>query len=321
MIASIIANPYFFNIFVILASVFIIAKAADLLVDGISRYAHKLGLSDYIIGFIVVAMAASMPEVISSLMGLAMNEMGVMFGSILGTNMVHMALVVGILVLVGGKKLDIECKLLDKKKLIMWLMLMLPFLLMLDSELSRADGIILVAAFVFYIIMIWRVEGTFGKIKKNVKLKNIWRDMVIFVGALMALILAGRWLVFSSVIIAKNLGIPTYFIALTIIGVGSAIPDFLVGFKSVKKGHTGIGVGDVIGSTVIELILYFGIVAIVHPIKISIIAIWPALLFLVISITVMMWLLSKKIVHLRHGVLLVGIYIAFILFELARVLF
>jgi len=73
MLESIISNPYFFNIFVIIASLFIIAKAADLLVDGIADYARKFGLSDYLIGLVVVAMAASMPEVISSLTGLAMN--------------------------------------------------------------------------------------------------------------------------------------------------------------------------------------------------------------------------------------------------------
>ena len=321
MIEAVISNPYFFNILVIIASLFIIAKAADLLVDGIADYARTFGLSDYLVGLVVVAMAASMPEVISSLTGLAINDLGVMFGSILGTNMVHMALVVGVLVLVGGKKLDLECKLLAKKKVMIWAMLMLPFILLLDSELSRLDGIILVAAFGFYIITVWRAEGTFGKIKKQVKLESLWKDMFIFVGALVALILAGRWLVFSSTIISYNLGIPPYFLALTIIGIGSALPDFMVGFKSVLKGHTGIGIGDVLGSTVIELVLYFGIVAIVHPIKISIFTIWPVAIFLPIAITVMMFLMQKRMITARHGLLLVGIYAAFILVEVARLFF
>ncbi|MEM4263997.1 MAG: hypothetical protein QW666_03850 [Candidatus Woesearchaeota archaeon] len=320
-ILSLVASTYFFNILVMLASLFIIVKAADLLVDGIADYARILGLSDYIIGFVVVAMAASMPEVIASLMGFAAEEVGVMFGSILGTNMVHMALVIGVLVLVGGKKLDIECPLLEKRKILIWVMLMLPLLLLFDSKLSRFDGVILVAAFVFYIVMLWRVEGTFGKIKKDVKLKNIWKDAFIFIGALAAMILAGRYLVFSSILVANNLGIPPYFIALTVIGVGSALPDFLVGFKSVLKGHTGIGVGDVLGSTMIELVLYFGIVAIIAPITIPVSAIWPSLLFLAISITIMMFLLQKKILTMKYGLLLVGIYLAFILVEIARLFF
>lgn len=321
MLGAVISNPYFFNILVIIASLFIIAKAADLLVDGIADYAKKFGLSDYLIGLVVVAMAASMPEVISSLTGLAINDIGVMFGAILGTNMVHMALVVGVLVLIGGKKLDLECKLLSKKKVMLWAMLMLPFVLLLDSELSRLDGIILVAAFGFYLITLWRAEGTFGKIKKQVKLESLWKDAFIFIGALVALILAGRWLVFSSTIISHNLSIPPYFLALTIIGVGSALPDFMVGFKSVLKGHTGIGIGDVIGSTVIELVLYFGVVAIIHPIKISILTIWPVAIFLPIAITVMLFLMQKRMITARHGILLVGIYAAFILVEIARLFF
>ncbi len=321
MLESIIASPYFFHVFVVIASLFIILKAADILVDGISDYARKLGLSDYLIGFVVVAMAASMPEVISSLMGLAVSELGVAFGVILGTNMVHMALVIGVLVVVGGKKLDIECPLLEKKKFLIWAMLMLPLLLLLDSKLSRLDGVILVIAFVLYIVMLWRVEGTFGKIKKDVKLASLWKDAVMFMGALAAMILAGRYLVFSSIFISNHLGIPPYFIALTVIGIGSALPDFLVGFKSVRKGHTGIGVGDVIGSTVIELVLYFGIVAIIHPIQLSISIIWPVVLFLAISITVMMFLLQKKVVTMKYGLLLIGIYLAFILVEAVRLFF
>src|SRR3989344_2704358 len=90
------AHPLTFNIPVLIASLYILFKSADLLIDGISDYAKKLGLSDAIIGMVVVAMAASSPEIISSLSGFMSGSASVGFGAILGSNMVHAAFALGL---------------------------------------------------------------------------------------------------------------------------------------------------------------------------------------------------------------------------------
>jgi len=310
-------DPLTFNVLVIAASLFIMFKAADLLVDGISSYAKKFGLSNTIIGLVVVAMAASMPEVISSLTGLALNEMGILFGTILGTNMVHMTLVVGVLVLIG-KKMNVKCEILEKQKLLLWCVLMVPFILILDGRLTRVDGIVMISLFVGYLVMLWRKEGTLGRLRR-VPVKKLWRDVFIFTGSLLALLLAGRWLVFSVVNLAVEWGMPPYFLAITVIGVGSALPDFAVGLRSVLKGIPEMGIGDIIGSTVIELLLFFGLVALIKPMEVDVSSILVACIALIVSITIMMWLISLKKINWRHGLLLLSVYVIFVAVEAVRV--
>lgn len=308
-------DPFLFNIAVIIFSLIILFYSADLIVLGISNYAKKLGLSDYIVGLFVVAAAASTPEVIASLVGLTIQEEGVFFGTILGSNMIHMALLTGILVLIG-KNVNLGSKILEKSLVFLWIILMLPFVLILDGTLSRADGLILLAAFGFYLIILWRKEGKLGKLKKNVKLKTLWRDMFIFVGSLVALLLAGRWLVFSSVQVATLLSIPSYFVALTVISIGTTIPDLTVELRSMFRGHTAIGVGDALGSLVIELLLFFGIVALIKPITTNLMSIANAGIFLILSITLLLYFIHIKKVTRRHGVIMLSLYAAFLAIEI-----
>ena len=307
-------DPYFFNITVVVVSLYILFKSADLLVYGITDYAKKFGLSDYLIGLVVVAMAASMPEVIASFMGLEYQQAGVLFGAIIGANMVHMALSIGVLALIG-KKINIECKILDKALFPMWIMLMLPFLLVSDGHLTRPDGVILVGLFAMYVVMLWKQEGTLGRLKKKVPIKSLWKDIFIFIGCLVALLLAGRWLVFGAVNLANLFNLTPYFIALTVIGIGSTLPDFAIELKSLFKKHEAIGIGDVLGSLAIEIVLYFGVLAIFHPLQVDVNNFMVAGIFLMTSITLMLYFIKQKTLTWKHGMLLLAIYFSFLIIE------
>jgi cation:H+ antiporter len=311
MALEVLLSPIVFNIGVFAVSLVLLFYSADLLIDGIASYAHKLGLSDEIIGFVVVAMAASMPEMIASLGGIAVGELGLLFGTLIGANMVHMALLVGGLTVIS-KKMDLECKLLRHANWFVWMLLLLPFILASDGLISRADGIILVLAFGMYLFRLWKKEKKLTKIKKTVRLEKIWRDVLIFLGALIVLILAGRFLVFSAILLSRELGVSSFFIALTVIAVASAMPDFAVGIRAVFKGHSKIGLGEIIGSMVIELLLFLGIVSIVQPIPVPVSSlVFPSVL-LIISITITMYYLRLRKINWRHGLVLLGLYVVFL---------
>lgn len=311
-------DPILFNIFVLIASLVIIFKAADLLIYGITRYAKKFGLSDLVIGLVVVAIAASMPELVSSLAGLVLGHESILFGTILGTNMVHLALVLGVLAVVG-KKIKLESKILGKSVWILWLVLLTPFVLILwDGRLGRIDGIILIIFYVMYLGWLWSKERKSANLKKSVKLKYIWKDALIFILSLVAILIAGRWLVFSAVNLAGFAGLPTYFIAITVLAVGGALPDFAVGLKSIFKGHQDVGVGDILGSVALEFLLFFGIIGLISPISVNIGQILNATIFLVISLTLMIYFLQKRFMTRKHGIMLLGIYALFIIIEIIK---
>lgn len=312
-------NPTLFHSIVILISLFIMFKAADLLVEGISDYAHTLGLSEAIIGLVVVAMAASAPEIVSSVTGFFSGQENVGFGAILGTNMVHVGFALGLLAIIGGRT-KLEAGIFSKNKLMLWVALMLPLLLGLDGEISRVDGVLLLVAFGLYLVNLWRREGTLGKIKKNVQLRSIWKDAFIFVGCLVAILLSGRWLVFSSVNLANSFNIPPYFIALTIIGVGTTMPDIAVELRSIMRKHEAVGLGDLLGSLMIEFLLFFGIMALISPLKVNVSTILNAFIFLAVSITTLMIILRGKYLTWKHGLLFIAYFALFLAIEIWKII-
>lgn len=316
---NLLAQPIIFNIIIVIASIFILFKAADYLIIGISSYAKKLGLSDAIIGLIVVAFAASLPEMIASIAGFT-KEASVGFGAILGSNMVHAGLALGVLAVFAGK-MPIEKSVFQKHKLILWLFLMLPFvLLIIDGELGRIDGVILITVFVIYISRLIYLESKTGKVKEKVKIKRVWKDAAVFLGCLTAMILSGRYLVFSSVNLAHEIGVPAYFISLTVIAIGATMPDLAVEIKSIFKGHSHIGLGDLMGSLMIELLLFFGVVALINPIKVNLTQIMNALVFLMISITAIVFFMRGKAITWKQGIILLGLYAAFMVIEVVKMI-
>ncbi|MCK4522436.1 MAG: sodium:calcium antiporter, partial [Nanoarchaeota archaeon] len=296
-------------------SLFIMVKASDLAVYGVSRYAHNLGLSDYIIGFIVVAIASSMPELVSSITGSMYNQGGIILGTIFGSNLAGLALVLGVSA-IFGRKIKMESKVLETTTFLVWVLVMLPFVFLIDGKLSRLDGIFLVAAFVFYISILWQKEGKLGKIKKDVELKKLWKDGLIFSGCLVAILLSARWLVFSSVIIAKSLNIRPYIIALTVIAIGSTMPDLMVSIRSIIRHHQSIGYGNAIGSMLIKCLLFLGVIAIIKPIKFPISILMNIMIFRTIIITMVLWWATKKMMNWKQGLALLGLYTAFLFVEL-----
>ncbi len=312
-------DPLLFYAVAVIGSLFIIFKSADYLVDSVSSYSRKLGMSYSLTGLIVVAMAASTPEVFTSLVGALKGEEGIAFGTILGTNMVHLALVVGFLAVLAGR-MKIDSELLGKSKLFLWCILMLPFLLLLDGTLSRFDGGILLLAFCLYLVRLWRAEGSLGRIKKNVKITRIWRDGLTFCLGLIALLIASILLVFGASGLARVFHIPPYFIAITVIAVGATLPDFAVAFRAVRKGYAELGIGDTLGSVCIELLLYFGLLGLFHPFAVPLSDIGNALVFLPLSITLLLLLLRRKEMTAAHGVAFLGIYAAFFALEALKIL-
>lgn len=315
MIPELLAHPLTFNILVLVASLYILFKSADLIIYGITNYARKLGLSDALIGLVVIAIAASAPEVISALTGFMTGNASIGLGAVFGNNLVHAGLAMG-LVAVVGKKVKLEENIFTKQRFLMWISLMLPFLLALDGDLDRPDGAILLIMFTAYLIRLWQIEGTLGKLKKNVKLKHLWRDSAIFLGCLVALILSGRYLVFSSVNIAHYFNISPYFIALTIIGIGTTLPDVVIMLKSVIKKHENLGTGDLLGSLTMELVFFLGLMALIKPIPINLIESLNAMFWLVSAITLIMIVLKRRTITWKHGLALLAMFAAFFVIEL-----
>ncbi|MFH2027943.1 MAG: hypothetical protein ABIJ08_02285 [Nanoarchaeota archaeon] len=309
-----VIDPLVFYIAVALISIVILSKAADMLVYGISNYAKRLGISDYLIGFIVVSIATALPELVASLNGAMLGEGGIVFGTIFGSNLFKIPLL-GLLLIVG-KKLKTAENTLGVAPVITLIIITLPLLLVLDGNLSRIDGIILLCAFAIYITRLWRKEGILGKMKEDVKIKNIYKEGIIFLLALSALLISGRLLITSSITISDLLDIPPYFIGLIVIGIGASMPELTVQLRSFATQHHSLAFGNVFGSLVANSALVLGITALINPFTVDKNLLWIAMIIMVAGITYTLFLMEQEKVTWKNGVVLMGIYLFFLIAQI-----
>ncbi len=307
-----VQHPLLFNIGIMIVSLAILMKAADLLITGSVNYARKFGMADFVVGFIILGIGTSLPEFVAAVMGSTLEDAGVVFGTVLGSAVVTVNLVLGIQTIVA-KKLPFESKSLGRLKYLVPAFMLLPILLVLDGLLSRIDGAILLAIFFGYLFILWRREGKTGHMR-NVKLKLVWKDIFVYLGALAALLLGARFLVSSAIISSTLMGIPSYVIALFVIGIGASLGDLLVDLRSIKAGHSNVAVGDVLAGLLVETLFILGAVALMKPVAIS-----PAPLFLSAAFAVLplaLLLITTKELRRWHGIALVSSFAVFAVIQI-----
>lgn len=306
-------HPLLFHSIITLASLIILAKSADMIVYSISDYAKKLGISDYLIGFLVVSIGTAIPELVAALTGILVNQGAIVFGTVFGSNLFKIPLL-GILFLIA-KNIKIEQNVGMNAPIVTLFITVFPVLLIIDGVLSKTDGTILILAFLIYIARLWHGEGQLGKMKKNIKLKNIWKDALIFSLALAALLLSTRFLVFSSIQISEILNVSPYIIGLIIIGIGASAPELTIQIRSMLKHHQDIAFSNVLGSLVANSALVLGIVALMRPVYIKFSTIFITSIFMGIGTLYTLIIMEKERVSWKHGWILIIFYIMFLLAE------
>ncbi len=306
-------SPVIFHSIIALASLIILAKSADMVVYGISNYAKKLGVSDYLIGFLVISIGTAIPELTAAITGVMMNQGQIVFGTVLGANLFELPLLG--LILIISRKIKTKQNIGMNAPIITLFIIVLPLLLIIDGVLSKIDGAILLIAFLIYIARLWHSEGQLGKMKKSIEFKDIWKDALIFTLALTALLLSSRFLIFSSMEISGMLNISPYIIGLIVIGIGASTPELTVQLRSIFKHHEDIAFGNVLGSLVANSVFVLGIVALIKPVYIQPSILLITSIFLIMGVLYILIIMGKKEVNWKHGIILISFYILFLLAE------
>jgi len=313
--AFLVEQPLLFHAIVILISLGLLVKASALTISGISGYAKKLGMSDYIVGLFVVALTASVPEFLAALSGIALESSEVVFGTIFGSNLIGITLALGIIAIVG-KKTKVDEKIFEKTKWDLVALMALPFVLLLDGTLTRLDGVLLIVAFAVYLYYLWKREGETGKLKKKVSIREIYKDSAIFLGALLVVFIASFFLVQSSLQIATLMGIPPLIVILVIVGIGSQVPDLSLALHAIRGGHEAVAIGDLLGSMITKSLLFFGIFALITDLSFDFGNTIFTGTFTLLTALLVFYFIKKKELTRWEGWLLVGLYLVFMAVEI-----
>ncbi len=301
----------FKNFMVVALCVFVIMKSAGFAITALSHYAKETGISQYIIGFLVISIGTSLPEFGTAVMSSLSGKGIITVGNVIGASIIDITVVLGLMAVIG-KRIKLKGGLVRKSALPILIFLLLPLLLGLNGTLSRLDGVLLLGAYGLYIALLFKNEGGLGKIKKQVAWKDIWVDMVVFIGCILALLLAARWMVTSSIIIATELNVPFFFVGLFLISIGTTIPELVVQVKSIKSGSEGLGFGNTFGSIITNMILILGIAALINPITFNASTFIIPAMFLIMSVFIGIVFLRTEEITWQEGIGLLLIYVTFI---------
>ncbi len=247
-----------------------LAWSADRFVDGAASIARHLHVSPMIIGLTIVSLCTSFPEMVVAAIAAWDGNSDLGIGNALGSNIANIGMVLGITALVTP--LTVRSLTLKRELPVLFIVMLLALALMLDGELGRMDGAVLVAGLV---AMLWwltqlGMQDRHDPLEREYS-QEIPADMTMavsvawFVAGLILLLASSRLVVWGSVEIAHFFGISDLVIGLTIIAIGTSLPELMASIMSVKKGEDDMAIGNVIGSNMFNILAVLSMPALLAP--------------------------------------------------------
>jgi len=245
---------------------------AEGLIRGSSNLAIKMGITPLVVGLTVVAFGTSTPELVVSLKAALIGNSSISLGNVVGSNIANIALILGVAALI--RPLDVHAKVIMREIPIMIGISVLLLLLLIDGELGFFDGLVFVFGIVIYTVvnvMMARKEKNSEvdtEFKEGLKSKlGIRISIILMIGGLGLLIVGANLFVQSAVAIAKMFNISDAIIGLTIVAVGTSLPELITSIVAAYKKESDIAIGNVVGSNIFNILGILGITALIIPIS------------------------------------------------------
>ncbi|WP_159534365.1 MULTISPECIES: calcium/sodium antiporter [Alteromonas] len=311
----------FLNVVIFLVGLIVLSWSADRFVYGASAFAKNIGMAPMMIGLTIVAMGSSAPEIVVSAAASINGNMNTAVGNALGSNITNIALVLGITALV--KPLLVASSTLKRELPALLFITIIAVAFLFDGELTHLEGIILISLFVIVLgLMGWLsmkvdkedplVSETTDEIPNDVPTSSALFWIVV---GLILLPLSAHFLVGSAVEIAKYLGMSDLVIGLTIIALGTSLPELAASIAGVLKGEDDLALGNIIGSNIFNLLAVLGMPGLIAPGALDP-DVYNRDMFVVLGLTLLLFLFSftlmgNRRISRRNGGLLIACFIGY----------
>ena len=302
----------------------LLIKGADFLVDGASAIARKFNVSDLVIGLTVVAFGTSTPELFVNIVASAQGNTDIAIGNVLGSTISNVFLILGVSAIIyplsvskGTVWKEIPFSLLA----VIVMGLMANDHLVDGSEfslLTRIDGMVLLAFFIIFLYYSFSIASEIEGMHTLVsdKTRGLAKSLLLVIAGLVGLTLGGKWIVDGGVMIATNFGMSESLVGLTIVALGTSLPELATSAMAAYKKNVEIAVGNVVGSNIFNVFLVLGISASIKPLPfhtrnnrdIGVVILASLLLFL------FMFTGKKRSLDRWEGAVFIVLYIAYIVF-------
>lgn len=302
----------------------LILVGSQLLTDGASALAKKMKVSDLVIGLTIVAFGTSAPELVISVMSAIEGNAGIAIGNVLGSNVFNILMIVGCTaavapIAVGKGTLTHEIPLVVLSSLAL---LIAASSVALDgaaiNEISRTSGLLLLCFFAIFMAYTFAIahkpqaDGE-GQEPEAVKEMPLWRSLLYIVLGLAGLIFGGDWFVDGASGLARALHVSDAVIGLTIVAVGTSLPELATSIAAALKHNPGLAIGNVIGSCLFNVFMILGTSATVRPLPVQGIGMVDFLVY--IGAALLLWLfgmvIGKRVIKRSEGIVMIVAYVLY----------
>ncbi len=308
-----------------LISCFILSWLSSRLVKTLVNIAKYLNWREFIIAFFVMAFAASLPNLFVDINAALQGMPELAFGDILGGNLVDMTVVMAVAVLFGKSSgMKAKSRMVQTSAIFTIVVALLPVLLILDGNLNRIDGVILLLSLFIYSFWLFSAEDRFKKTYSEKKpkdpmmsFKGFLKNILMIIVLLLLLLAASQVVVTSAKYFSSKLGVSLSLVGLLIVGLGNCFPEAYFSIISARKGQNWLVLGDLMGSVIVCTTLVLGIIALIAPFQITDFS--PFLIaraFLVLAcILYIVFIRTGEKVTKKEALVMLSVYIIFLLIE------
>lgn len=338
----------YINLIILLAGLILLVKGSDYFVKSSSSIANKRGVSEFTIGLTLVAVGTSIPELASSITASIQNAGGIVIGNVVGSNIANIALIVGCAAILSTIKT--ETGMLKKDGYIMLFAAVLFLVFSFNSSISRIEGIIFILFFIAYILFLFQDKTKYeeepqfkdfityffrfkyitdvkqkvesginqkpinGEQKQSVAFEGIGKDLLIILISGVAIVFGARYFIEQSIFFAQLLNLSDELIGITLVAVGTSLPELMVTLSASRKGYGSIALGNVIGSNVANIFLILGISSILLPLDINKLTLqYTAPFMIFISVLLLIFISTHWEIRKGEGLALIMLYIGFMI--------
>lgn len=266
------------SVVLIILGFVLLIKGADFLVDGASDIAKKFHIPEIIIGLTIVSMGTSMPEMFVSIASAIEGRPDMSMGNVIGSNICNLLLIMGLSTMIRPVKFQRETRLIE---IPMCLIITIIFVIFCNTgaQISKVEGAMLLVLFILFIaytiVMAKKGEkfdkdDTIVEIQTDEKPISILKSIIFVALGIIGLKVGGDLTVNNAVIVAETFGISEKIIGLTILAVGTSLPELVTSVTAAIKGNSDIAIGNIIGSNIFNMLFIIGTVAVINPIAYNI---------------------------------------------------
>ena len=294
----------------------LLIKGADFFVDGSSSLARIMKVPSVIIGLTIVAMGTSAPEASVSVNAALAGSNDIAISYVIGSNLFNGLVVVGVCAFMAGFKTNPE--ILKRDMPLNIIVTAILCIMLLDRHINHIEGIILLISMAVYIAVMVISALKNRETADECKILSLPKSLIFIIGGLIAVIFGGTLVVDNACLIAKDFGVSENFIGLTIIAIGTSLPELVTSITATRKGDSGLALGNAIGSNLFNILFILGMSATICPLNVLSESIIDCIILLVSAVILYVFARTKKTMNRWEGIVCVFLYVGYTAYLLIR---